>query len=252
MYDMKVIYEWKHQNKIGNFGDALTNFLLPIEELKELESDSKQEYFLIGTVICDELILKALKQKLTPVFVSCGWDGKPLDDELLKKSIFYGCRGPLTQKRLQSAGIDVPVTLDSAYSIDYNRFPRFDSGIGNLLVPHILDGRDYRNRFRPSKIDACLSPGVFGNSGVQHILSAIKSSDFILGGAMHSCIVAHAMGIHFAPFAGKYIDIPFKWQDWLLSIGVSGKFFTRSVQKGKKWSDSIPPFRDPPTKLVTK
>ena len=128
----------------------------------------------------------------------------------------------------QAAGVEVEVTLDSAYLLrDYTDNKRKNSR--ELIIPHILS-------------DPYSSIGVTDNFSMQKAIHTIAKSKFVLSGAMHGCILAHMAGVPWAPYVGSdwYIDCPDKWYDWFESIGIPADDlrFCRTLEEGKAWYEN--------------
>jgi hypothetical protein len=234
-----MIYEWRPNGPTGeirNFGDALSEMILNLtkyEDAMRMKNSDTEMFFLIGSVIHNTVISETLELGYEPVFINCGWRGEALDPTLLAKCRFEGCRGPRTQQALAEHGIDVDITLDSAYHL-LKRFPfsKNKSAAGEVLVmPHISD------------VGGVEASAVFSSKDTVNKMFKISQADFVLGGAMHACIVAHHYGVPFAPYLppSGYVDCPPKWVDWLESIGVPEDriVFCKTVEDGKIWYESV-------------
>lgn len=229
-----MIHEWKPDTGIRNLGDALTELLadmMPFATKDEMINDTDKKYFLIGSVIDNVIVMETLLDGYTPVFVGCGWRGQPLSKILMDQCEFVGCRGPITQKVLAEVGIDVPVTMDSAYLIpNLIPFPQ-KRGSRVLTFPHLLSSEGLNS-----------ATEVKTKQDVIKAIKRIASADFILGGAMHACIIAHMYGVPFSPYIANdyYVDAPTKWKDWLESVGVPQENlrFARTEQEGRGWYEA--------------
>jgi hypothetical protein len=242
-----MIFEWSPANRnYGNLGDALTRILadsVPFASKKQLMTDDKNLYFLIGSVICDWIIIEALNQGLRPVFLNCGWRGESLSQDLVDQSLFFGARGPLTQQTLMELGVTVDVTGDSAYSLKGPSFKSriFGRSTGIQVFPHILSS------------DGLSSPTlILDDNDLREKIRKIANAEFVLAGAMHSGILAHHFGVPFAPYMTKdqYIDLPIKWLDWLMQVGLTEEdlHFSTTVDEGMAWFDSVKHKLRKPTK----
>lgn len=103
--------------KIRNFGDALYEVFVDPETYRQWIEDDLNTHFPVGSVICNTVIEETLDLGYKPIFYDCGWRGEPLDKDLVKHCIFFGARGPHTQKELARHDVIVPVTMDSGYKI---------------------------------------------------------------------------------------------------------------------------------------
>ena len=240
-----LINQWIPDAHYRNYGDAITELILDLsyERMKSaMVNDETKLYFLIGSVIYNPTIQSALDMGYTPMFIGCGWRGDELDSELVARSKFLGCRGPRTRDALLRAGVDVPVTGDSAYaafkelSIEIGR-----GGVGAVLVPHIVDEQDEQKLLETTKVDQVVTAKVVDAAELLDKIDIFANADFVLGGAMHACITAHHYGVPFAPFGAGFVDCPPKWEDWLESIGVPSEKlkFCKKLDEGREWYDSI-------------
>jgi hypothetical protein len=235
-----MIFEWK--SELGrNYGDALTSTLLEYvygETSGSMKNSKKEQYYLIGSVIDNTVIKESLALGLKPVFISCGWRGKPLNQKLIDKIWVISVRGPKTQGELSRLGLDVPVSGDAAYHVLPFLEIKKTKNNQSLLIPHILDKKF---NFKFSKADLLVSPIVKNKKEILEITSKIASSNFVLGGAMHACIVAHYYGVPFAPYSGGRIDCKPKWEDWMESVGLdSSKLkFCSTVEEGVDWYNGV-------------
>lgn len=89
-----------------------------------------------------------------------------------------------------------------------------------LFVPHICDER--RRDYTADAIgcDLIAQPETRSLEQLIALVRNISSVDFVLAGAMHAAIVAHAYGVPFAFFrhSGGYLDCPTKWADWMSGV----------------------------------
>jgi hypothetical protein len=229
-----MIHEWKPSDGVRNLGDALTEILagiMPFATKEQMEQDTQKKYFLIGSVIDNEIIIDTLLDGYKPVFVGCGWRGQPLSKVLIDQCEFIGCRGPITQKALADVGVFVDITLDSAYNIKNHIDITTKTNNKVLVFPHLLSS------------EAGGSSTIVSNkSSIIKRIQQIASAKFVLGGAMHSCILAHMYGVPFAPYVANdfYVDAPTKWKDWLESIGIPQENlrFARTHEEGLAWYES--------------
>jgi hypothetical protein len=226
-----MLYEWRPASKKRNLGDALGKLFAE----PGWETDKEHVYFPIGSVITNEVMKAVLDGGYTPVFVGCGWRGEPLDSELVHRSVFFGVRGPDTQQELARHDVEVEVTLDPGYEL-----PKIiTAGERNgktLLIPHVVDVMADSKLYTYLGADEIILPLIESDSEMIDLVKKISGADFVLGGAMHACIIAHAYGVPFAPFAQGFIDCPPKWQDWLKSVGIDSlNYFAQNAHEGKRW-----------------
>ena len=227
-----MLYEWKPSSRDRNFGDALGKMFVQ-EGWRE---DVHNVYFPIGSVICNETIELVLDYGYTPVFVGCGWRGAELQAGLVHQSTFIGVRGPDTQQELARHGVQVEIVLDPAYELPRMISPAARNNM-TLLVPHVSDpmrGSELYRTFGATVVQ----PTVVTHSDIENLVNLISGAEFVLAGAMHAAIVAHAYGVPFAPFAYGYIDCPPKWNDWGRSVGIKKIEFVQNIADGLEWYEA--------------
>jgi hypothetical protein len=197
-------------------------------------------YFLIGSVICNEIIDETLEAGYTPIFINCGWRGGELDDDLLAQCEFRGARGPHTQEELARHGIDVEVTQDPAYELPILYAKGSPNGLA-MVVRNINDSSGYdQNSIHELKADVLFSPVVENRDDILEFIQKISGARFVLSGSMHACMVAHAYGIPFAPLFSDYVDCPPKWFDWYAAKGLGNPVFVSNIVEGRQWYNSLP------------
>ncbi len=230
-----MIYEWKLDGVIRNYGDALAELVTPPSVYNNWFKDPNHMYFPLGSVICNEIIEETLRMGLKPVFISCGWRGEALDPTLASACEFVGARGPYTQIELAKHGIDVEVTKDPAYLLPHILTQASPNALA-IVVRHIKDPSDY-NEFTAHEYgaDSVISAVVETIDETIAMVHKISGARFVLAGAMHAAITAHAYGIPFALLDGPYIDCLPKWYDWFASIDLGEPVFVSNVAEGRKW-----------------
>lgn len=218
-------------------GDALSSLLSP----QNFVDDEENMYFVIGSVICNQVIKETLGLGYKPVFVDCGWRGERLDPNLAREATFIGARGPHTQRELQNHGIHVEVTGDPGYRIP-SIVPAAKKHHRSLAIPHLQDPRrDWYTADRLG-VDKVVQASVDDDEGLVAKIQLISGASFVLAGAMHAAIIAHAYGVPFALMNNGYVNIPSKWDDWLRSIGVmSTAFYTNKAQGERWWKRHVEP-----------
>jgi hypothetical protein len=120
------------------------------------------------------------------------------------------------------------MTLDSAYLLKNFVKEPINKTNTVLTFPHLL-----------SSESANSLTIVRNKTSILKRMRQIAESGFVLGGAMHACIVAHMYGVPFAPYVANdfYVDAPTKWKDWLESIGIPQENlrFSRTYEEGLAW-----------------
>lgn len=224
-----MIWEWKTPARERNYGDALWE-LVGASNDKLLESyarDATRAHCLIGSYVDNTVMDEILRSGYTPVFHNCGWRGNELDPELVERSIFMGCRGPATQRALHRAGKTICVTADPGRYVPLVVKPspreKHDDAGETIFIPHILDPRRDTHRASNLGVDTIVTPVVRARDDIIALTQRIARADFVLAGAMHAAIVAHAYNVPFAFYNGgtsQRIDCPAKWDDWLEWLGI--------------------------------
>ncbi len=221
---------------VRNYGDALAELVTPPSVYNNWFEDTKHMFFPLGSVICNELISETLKMGLKPVFVSCGWRGESLDPELVRQSEFISVRGPHSQAELAKHGVDVEVSKDPGYLLPNILAKAAPNGL-TMVVRHIKDPSDYGEFTAHDEYgaDYMLSPTVETINDTIETVHHISGARFVLAGAMHAAITAHAYGIPFALLDGPYIDCLPKWYDWFASVNLGEPEFVSNIAEGRKW-----------------
>lgn len=225
-----MLYEWKLHGVRRNLGDSLSELLATPEQT----DDDSNVYMLVGSVICNFVMDECLRQNQRPIFIDCGWRGEALDLEMIRQCKFIGSRGPNTQTALRGCGVDVEVTLDAGYKIPSVVNKAKHSG-RVVAIPHIEDYVTLSMRPKDLGVDEIISPEVTDKDSIIELIEKISSADFVLAGAMHAGILAHAYGVKFAPLATGRINCLPKWADWAKSIGVNDFSFVRNEKLGRIW-----------------
>lgn len=234
-----MIYEWRLDGEIRNYGDALHEIITPDAEHKRMREDEDNMYFLVGSVIVNSVIEETLDLGFKPIFKNCGWRGEELEPELVKYCEFEGARGPHTQEALLRAGVEVEVTKDPAYLLPQIIRPGQPNGYA-ICVRHIKDKAETTpNTIHELKADVVFNPRVENRQDIIEFIKKISGARFVLAGAMHVAMTAHAYGVPFAPFKSDYIDCPPKWFDWLASVEMGPPVFVDTVVEGREWYKSM-------------
>lgn len=240
-----MIYEWK-ESDFRNLGDAFSELIadfMPEDEVREMHSRKDEAHFLIGSHIYNETISFFAKRGYLLYFYGCGWRGEELDSGLLEFCFFKGVRGPETKAALERAKVkqDVDVVGDPAYGLlDALKVSRGTHG-DSLLIPHVIDQNWWIYDTARIGADKLEEAKVFNRDDIVNKIESISGANFVLGGAMHACIVADYYNVPFAPFGGSWIDCPPKWKDWMESRGYDSselKFCT-TVEEGRDWYDRV-------------
>lgn len=234
-----MIYEWKLDGEIRNFGDALYELTLSSSAQDYMSQDVVNLYFPIGSVICNEVIRESLDQGFHPIFYNCGWRGEEIDPELAAQCEFHGARGPHTKDALERAGVSVEVTRDPAYDLPGLIAKGEPNGLA-ICIRHIMDESEHSvNTVFEYKVDALFRPVIQSKNDLVEFVEKVSGARFVLTGSLHAAIVAHAYDVPFALLGGEYIDCPAKWADWLASIGFGEPVWVTNLVEGREWYNDM-------------
>jgi succinoglycan biosynthesis protein ExoV len=200
-------------NGLSNFGDDLNPWLWQQLIPHCLDQDPNTVFVGIGT-----LLNQGLPQAdRTVVFGTGVGYGKttPLVDDSWK---IYALRGPLSAKALGVAP-DFAVT-DGAILIRQVFQPQGTKTHPLSFIPHfthaVYAGAAWRAVCEQAGIhyiDPC--------APIEDVLTAIAQTEVLLAEAMHGAIIADALRVPWIPITTSPRILPFKWQDWCLSVGVA-------------------------------
>jgi hypothetical protein len=242
-----AIFEWIPEEGKHNFGDHLMQLIgeriYTENEWSRIKRDENNKHVFIGSFIQDHNIRKALAECKRVHLVGCGYRGEPVSSEFGNRVSYIGCRGLHTAEKLAESGTVVPPIGDTAMVLPL-LVGRGKSAQGEtIFMPHIND--ENRRNYSPEKIgcNVIIQPTTQNTSDLIDLIKKISSSRFVLAGAMHAAIVAHAYGVPFAFYQeqGGYLDCPSKWTDWLSSVSkpVIEPCFVSNVRDGYVWWQSI-------------
>ena len=242
--DSRITY-WLKCQPIQNFGDSLSEALFDALTRKSLfnwmQGRITKDYdvvHLIGSCISDYHVTKDLEYVRGVggkriAFWGCGLrNNEPLRSDLMAHCAFLGVRGPLTRDVLglpNNMAIGDPGLL---MPYVYTPTPSKTFADKTICVPHFLEKKSDADLLAMSRCQLILRPNI--PSGVESIstfIDALVSAKFILAGALHAAIVAHAYRRPFAYFDSGYIDVPFKWADFAASIAMPCRF-AKTVDEG--------------------
>jgi hypothetical protein len=242
-----AIFEWMPSKSEHNFGDHLMQLIgeriFTKSEWHRIKNTKDEKFVLIGSFIGDHTIRTSLIECDRVHLVGCGYRGEPIPTEFGGRASFIGCRGFHSSKALQESGIVAPPIGDSAMVLPLIVGRRKNCNNNTVFVPHINDGD--RFNYTPEAIgcDEIIQPTTQDTTDLITIIRKISSSQFVLAGAMHAAIVAHAYGVPFAFFQGNngHIDCPPKWADWLSSVSAPqvSPCFVSNMHDGYAWWQSV-------------
>jgi succinoglycan biosynthesis protein ExoV len=214
------LHYFRDAGGLRNFGDDLNEWLWPRLIPDLLDDDEGVTLVGIGTLLND-----TIHQRLSPVCrrvvvfstgVGYGRAAPNLDDSWK----IYCVRGPLSARALgvpeDLAVTDGAALLRRVYSPTVTKSHRFS------YMPHAVHARAAAGAWE----EVCEEIG-FGYVDprwpVEKVLAAISSTESLLTEAMHGAIVADALRVPWIPMdsTGRFPALPFKWQDWCMSVDVS-------------------------------
>ena len=216
---MKLHY-FRDAGGLRNFGDDLNEWLWPRLIPDLLDDDEGVTLVGIGT-----LLNETIHQHLSPtcrrvVVFSSGVGYGSTTPNVDRRWMIYCLRGPLSARALgvpeDLAVTDGAVLLRRVYSPAAMKSHRFS------YMPHAVHAQAAAGAWE----QLCDEIG-FGYVDprwpVEKVLAGISSTESLLTEAMHGAIVADALRIPWIPMdsTGRFPMLPFKWQDWCMSVGVS-------------------------------
>lgn len=231
---------WLKGESAQNFGDFLSEYLyrklfLPI-------GVPGNEIRIIGSCIDDYFVDAAVRHNPgVVIFWGCGLrERKELSESARSSSRILSVRGPLSRSVLR-LGDEIPIG-DPGLLMPAVYTPKVLAEYQGktLLVPHFNEQQSDRDLKNASGCDVVLRPNVENNIlSINEFIDKLTSSDFILCGSLHAAIVAVAYGKPFGFFDSHNIDLPFKWEDFSASIGISCKFFENVLRAREYYKTAI-------------
>ncbi|MCA1993624.1 MAG: polysaccharide pyruvyl transferase family protein [Coleofasciculus sp. S288] len=206
------LYYYQFRDKVSNFGDDLNPWLWEQLLPGVFDEDTTTLFVGIGTLL-NEYVPKVPK---TVVFGSGFGYGKGVP-KIHDSWKIYCVRGPLTAKALgiatELAVTDAALLVRRVYQPTATKVNRF------AYIPHVTNAIRGDITWRL----ICEQAGIAyidPRWSIEHVLSAISETEVVLAEAMHGAIVADALRVPWIPICTESTVLPFKWQDWCLSIGV--------------------------------
>ncbi|QJU57624.1 hypothetical protein HL653_07320 [Sphingomonas sp. AP4-R1] len=220
MKDERIAY-WTEEWPSRNFGDYISEYFQRTMFLAPLVQADR--YRLIGSVIDEHVLQGDLDACDAPdariALWCCGKrDDRALSSGVRDRCIFLGARGPLTVAALGLSS-DTPIG-DPALLLPLLYTPKGAQAGGTICVPHYHEPRGAQELAAESGADLLLSPAVDSIEALEALIEKIATADFVLAGALHAAIVAAAYGRPFAYWNTGHVDVPIKWDDFALSLGI--------------------------------
>ncbi|MDX2215763.1 MAG: polysaccharide pyruvyl transferase family protein [Oculatellaceae cyanobacterium bins.114] len=207
------LYYFQFREKVNNFGDDLNPWLWE-RLLPNVFDDEKTVLFVgIGTLL-NEYVPTARK---TIVFGSGVGYGKGLPS-IDSSWTVYCLRGPLSAKAL---GLDPDLAItDGALLLRRVYQPASPRKTQRFAyIPHVSNvmrgGVDWQR--------ICEQAGmgfIDPRGSTEEVLAAISQTEVVLAEAMHGAIAADALRVPWIPVCTNTAILPFKWQDWCLTVGI--------------------------------
>lgn len=210
------LYYCKYPDGRQNFGDALNLWLWDKLIPDVLDEDESTAFVGLGTLINDALPRRTPRARKRVIFSSGAGYGKgvPSIDDSYK---IYCLRGPLSAQKIgvpaELAVTDGAVLLRRLINVNSDKTYRF------AYMPHYDLAGEAWNCVCKQLGFAYIDPGW----SIEKILSLINQTEVLLSEAMHGAIVADALRVPWIPIVTHPSILPFKWQDWCLSMGLEYK-----------------------------
>ncbi|WP_022950594.1 polysaccharide pyruvyl transferase family protein [Leucothrix mucor] len=234
MYDLKW---WKQSSPVQNFGDYLGEYMASFfSEVEYGQKNSKLLLRNVGSVIANVVIDNDLSEGYEKiVYFGCGARGSKIKPDFLQKCYFCSVRGPLS-RALLGLPDDTPIG-DSAFMLpmlyEPKESPEGRSGV--LLVTHFNETRTDDELLKLTGCDSVLPTVIEKNhESVERLIDQIANSSFVFTSSLHGAIVAAVYNIPFAYWSSSEVNVPFKWKDFSLSIGLDCEFHER-LEDGVLW-----------------
>lgn len=233
---MKLRY-YKLPNGERNFGDELNPWLWEKLIPGILDEDASVAFVGIGSLINDGLPKRTRYARKTVIFGTGVGYGKELP-KIDESYTIYCVRGLLSAQALgiseKLAITDGAVLIRKVFSNQAPKKYRFS------YMPHYeLAGKGWElicEKIGFGYIDPRWS--------VEQVLSSISETEILLAEAMHGAIIADALRVPWIPISTNSSILPFKWQDWCMSIGVEYQpIRMKRLQHPRKSQDILTPFR---------
>lgn len=232
-----VLY-WLKGETTQNFGDFLSEYL--VSRLFFGYRADVSGVHIIGSVMDDMFVPPRAQSGHPVVFWGCGIrEAGGLSREKWPAVEIQAVRGPLSAAELELG--DFAPQGDPAFLLPALYRPqRLDWLAGkSICVPHFHDTRDDRTLLAVSGCDFVVRPNIANNEkALTDVIDAIFSADFVLGSAMHACLVAAAYRRPFAYWRADTIDLPFKWNDISQSLNIPCEFVA-DIHEARRHYDAV-------------
>jgi cytochrome c-type biogenesis protein CcmH/NrfG len=230
----EVLY-WTPSPKTRNFGDYISDLFLDSVLIAPRVRASR--YRLIGSIVDNENIerdLAGIRDGGDIAYWGCGArDSHKIRPDLLERCRFFGVRGPLTRDLLGlpadtvfgDPGLLLPLIRPAAAG-------KARHG-KTVCIPHIFEPKSDEELAAITGAELVIRAEIAPTlKALGQLIDQITGAEFVLAGAMHAAVIAHAYGVPFAFFDTGHLDIPFKWRDFAASIGIPVVFID-NLQDGR-------------------
>lgn len=216
----KCLVKWSENNVTSkNIGDALNPFLF--ENIFNKKTTNIRDslntgiipvYSFIGSVL-DNSGVKNLH------VLGSGFRNEKSPMPVKPKKV-YACRGPLTRKKLNGLGVEVPEVYGDPAILLPNYFDVEETKKNKMgIIPHYVD-KDSEIVERYKSDENVKFIDVF--SDMDQFVSDIKSCEFTISSSLHGVIISQAYGIPsvWVKFSNEIGGGNFKFNDYFNSLGM--------------------------------
>ena len=218
---MKLFYYQfpKHQypTGLGNFGDDLNPWLWQKLIPEYLDHDRHRIFVGIGTLLNDGLTKQFSRAKHIVIFSSGVGYGGGLPTVTNAWSV-YCVRGPLSAQALGLA--DDRAVTDGGILVRQVFRPAGQKRFSYSFMPH-AEHAACAGRIWPIICEQIGFHYIDPRQSVDRVLHDISETEVLLTEAMHGAIAADALDVPWIPICTSHRILPFKWQDWCASLGLT-------------------------------
>ena len=198
--------------KTHNFGDFLNVWFWEQCLPGVLDDDPREMVFGIGTLLGSGKPMPTGTRRIHVLGSGCGYGDQPPDPRLR----VWFVRGPRTAARLHldaSLAISDPAMLLPRLV----SAPRPASAHAAAFIPHI------GSMLLCDWAAPCSLAGfhlIDPRLPTLEFIAAVRAARLVLAESLHGAMVADAFGVPWIPVASSGEILPFKWQDWLDTLGL--------------------------------
>lgn len=214
---MQIFY-YQRRDRQPNFGDELNSWLWRQLIPNYLnDADESTAFVGLGTLLNNALPRRLSGFQRAVLFTTGAGYERPLK-RIPDNWRIYAVRGPRSAYRL-GLPKDLAIT-DGGLLLRHCYIPHQTKRYQMSFMPHI----HHANFAAPLFQQACDELGwgyIDPREPVETILTRIDQSGVLIAEAMHGAIAADALRVPWIPVITSPRVLPFKWQDWCESIGVT-------------------------------